>query len=1077
MSTPQPPELRERLNLSRAAIRQPQLTWFFILAIALAGAVAFLKLGQREDPDFTFRAMVIRTFWPGATASQVDQQVTDRLEKKLQEVPHFRRTTSYSKDGESFIILELQDHSPAKEVSQIWYQVRKKLGDIGRDLPPEVIGPFYNDEFGDVFGSIYAFTGDGFSLAELRRIVDDTRREILRVPDVGKAELVGVQDEKIFIEISPQKLASLSLDPNLIINQLQAQNAISPAGSLEGQSWRVPLRVEGQFDSVAAVRDLVLNVNNNSVRLGDIAEIKRGFQDPPVFSMRFKGKPAIGLAVSMVPKGDVIKLGENLHNTIERVKKTLPLGIEVGQVSDQPRIVSSAVGLFTRSLSEAVLIVLAVSFVTLGLRAGSVVALTIPFVMAATFLAMYLFGIDLHRISTGALIIALGLLVDDAMISVEMMARKIEEGVDKFRAATLAYSTTAFPMLTGTLITVSGFLPIATAKSSTGEYTFGIFSVTTIALLISWVAAVIVTPMIGMWLLKSHRGTEHTSMWRTVFARRSGKPSKGAVPAPVQVNETFDTRGYRTLRKVIEVCMRFKWVTLALTVAAFVLGAAGMGLTEKQFFPTSDRAELIVDLWLPEGSSYRATELEAKRLEAILSKDQDLSSYVTYIGSGSPRFYLAFDQQLFRTNFAQVIALSPDVGAAARAVKHIRAVLDTDFPGVRGRVYQVPIGPPVSYPIQFRVMGDDIAQLKKTADEVATVMRANRHTDNVNIDWGDRVPVLRVEIDQAKARALGVSSLTVSRTLAANLSGATIGQYRENDRLIDVALRAPIRERVDPARLGELQIATATGRYVPLSQVADVREQMDEPIIWRRNRELTLTVRSDIVSGVQAPDVTAEISPLLDPIRAKLPPNTHIEIGGAFEENTKAQDSIAAGMPFVLFIVAALLMIQLRRFSAMFMVLATAPLGIIGVAAALLTFKQPFGFVALLGTIALGGMIMRNTVILIDQIQQDIARGVASWTAIREAAVRRFRPITLTAAAAVLAMIPLTRDVLWGPLAFAIMGGLIIATALTILTVPALYAAWFRVKRDVPVAPRKSPASVKSPRPEPAGGPLGKPAV
>jgi multidrug efflux pump subunit AcrB len=1026
----------ERFNLTAAALREPQLTLFFILAVAIAGITAFFQLGQREDPDFTFRLMVVRAFWPGATAEQVDQQLTDRLERKLQELPFLARAISYSKEGEVLIRIELHDTVNAAETAQLWYQVRKKLNDVKSELPPEVIGPFFNDEFGDVFGSVYAFTGDGFTLAELRRIADDTRQQLLRLPDVAKIELIGVQPEKIFIEISPQKLAALGLDPNLIIDQLRAQNALLPAGAIESAAWRVPLRVDGQFDSVSAVQGLHLAVGGRTIRLGDIAQVQRGYEDPPITGMRYKGKPAIGLAVSMTPRGDVVKLGRNLRAAIARAQSDFPLGIEVGQVSDQPRIVEQAVGLFTSSLGEAILIVLAVSFITLGLRAGSVVALTIPFVIAATFLVMRLSGIDLHRISTGALIIALGLLVDDAMIAVEMMVRKIEEGLSRMQAATIAYSTTAFPMLTGTLITCSGFLPIATARSTTGEYTFGIFAVTTLALVISWFAAVLVTPLLGTWLLREHASPDGNTWWQRLLPQR-WRVEPTATPGH---HEVFDSVFYRALRASIEFAMRRRWLTLAVTVGLFLLGGAGMGLTEKQFFPTSNRAELIIELWLPEGSSYRATEHEARRLEAVLGRDPDLSSYVTYVGNGSPRFYLSLDQQLFRSNFAQVIALAPDLPAAQRALGRVRQALANDFPGVRGRVYQVPIGPPVNYPIQFRVMGDDVPALKQVADEVAAVLRQHPKTENVNIDWGDRVPVLRVEVDQAKARALGVSSLAISRTLAANLSGATIGQYRENDRLIDVVLRAPDNERADPGRLGELQVPTATGQYVALAQVASVGERMEEPILWRRNRTLTFTVRADLLAGVQAPDVSMQINPQLDPIRARMPSGVRIEVGGAYEENARAEASIAAGMPMVAFVVCALLMLQLRRFSAMVMVLATAPLGIVGVAAALLLFQKPFGFVAMLGVIALAGMIMRNTVILVDQIQHDIAAGTPHWEAIREAAVRRFRPITLTAAAAMLAMIPLTRDVLWGPMAYAIMGGLLVATMLTLYAVPALYA-------------------------------------
>ena len=1008
-----------RMNISGAAIRHPQLTVFFLLVIAIAGSMAFMRLGQREDPDFAFRVMVIRSIWPGATTEQVDSQLTDRIEKKLQEVPYFKWTRSYSKPGESLIVLELQDTAPPREVPAIWYQVRKKVADIRASLPAEVVGPFFNDEFGDVFGTIYAFTAEGFSLAELRDIVESVRQDLLRLPDVQKIELVGTVDEKIYVEISPQKLAKLGISPQSIAQQLQAQNLLVPAGTVQGESRAVPLRVSGQFDSLREVQELRLNVGGQVLRLGDAARVWRGYADPPTYTMRFGGAQAIGLAVSMKPNGDVLRLGESLEQEMSRLKADMPLGVKFAKVSDQPRIVRNAVGLFLRALAEALAIVLAVSFITLGARAGAVVALTIPLVLAATFLGMAAFGIDLHRISTGALIIALGLLVDDAMIVVEMMARKLEEGFGRFRAATFAYTSTAFPMLTGTLITAVGFLPIATAKSTTGEYTFAIFAVVTLALLISWIAAVAATPFIGHWLLKDRRSDAH---------------------------EVFDSRFYRGLRALIEFCMRHRWVTILATIVAFGGGVVGMQATEKQFFPSSDRAEILVELWLPEGASYQATETQAKRLEALLSKDPDIATFVGYVGNGSPRYYLALDQQLFRTNFAQFVVLTHDVAGRDRALERIRQVLAEQFPGVRSRALRTPLGPPVNYPIQFRVMGPDPMRLKQIAEQVRTVIAADPHTLDAHPDWGERSPAVRVEVDQDKIRAIGLTSAQIANALGGAVSGAALGTFREADKLIEVVIRAPIEERASLSNLGNLQVTTAQGVSVPVSQVATLREQMEEPIIWRRSRTPTLTVRADLVDGVQAPDVAIRIDPQLDPIRASLEPGYRIEIGGPYEENQKAQDSINAGMPMMLAILLALLMLQLQSFSLTTMVLLTAPLGIIGVASSLLLFDRPFGFVAMLGLIALGGMIMRNTVILVDQIRQDLKEGNPQWQAVRESAVRRFRPICLTAAASVLAMIPLSRDVLWGPMAISIMGGLVGATILTVLFVPALYVAWYRVR-------------------------------
>ena len=1013
-----------RFNLTAAALRHRELTLFFILVIAISGFASYFKLGQREDPDFTFRAMVVRTMWPGATAEQVDRQVTERIEKKLQEVPFFRHTRSYSKPGESLIILELHDTARGQAVADTWYQVRKKIGDIRGTLPEGVVGPFYNDEFGDVFGSIYAFTADGYTHSELRDYVEAARQRLLKLKNVAKIDLVGIQDDRIFIELSQQKLASLGLDAQRIGQALATQNAVVPAGAVNSATHTIPLRVTGELDSVAAVADTRVAVAGRSLRIGDIARVYRDYVDPPISKMYFRGQQAIGLAVSMVKDGDVLKLGEDLDREMAAIHADLPIGIEFAQVSNQPRIVKAAVGDFMRVFLEALAIVLVVSFLSLGLRTGLVVAITIPWVVAATFLGMRYFGIDLHRISTGALIIALGLLVDDAMIAVEMMSRKIEQGLGKLAAAAFAWRSTAFPMLTGTLITAAGFLPIGTAKSATGEYTFGIFAVVGLALLISWVAAVVVTPFLGNLILK---GPQHEHA--------------------IAGHDVFNTRFYHRLRGVLEWCLSHRKLTMLATLGLFALGVVGMGFTEKQFFPNSNRQEVLVELWLPEGSSFAATEKEAKRLEAAIAGDEDVAAWVTYVGNGSPRYFLSLDQQLFRSNFAQTVILSKDLEGRERIVARLRTLLAEEFPGVRARANRVALGPPVSYPLQFRVSGTDIPKIKAIADEVANAMRASKHTLDVNHEWGTRAPMLRVDVDQDKARVLGVTTASVSRALQAAVSGATVAQLRENDRLIDIMLRAPESERDAMERVLAVQVPTASGRYVPVTQVATVREAFEEPIIWRRSRELTLTVRADIVDGVQAPDVANAIDKQLAPLRAKLPVGYRIDIGGSLEESGRAQESINAGMPMMLAVVLAILMIQLQSFSRTFMVLLTAPLGLIGVALALLVFRQPFGFVAMLGTIALGGMIMRNTVILVDQIEQDIRAGEPPWVAIREATVRRFRPIMLTAAAAILAMVPLTRNVLWGPMAFAIMGGLLVATVLTVLFVPALYAAWFRVKK------------------------------
>ncbi|MFZ9786975.1 MAG: efflux RND transporter permease subunit [Burkholderiaceae bacterium] len=1063
---PRTPSQSSVWNLSALALRWPQVSIFFIAVIAIAGAMSYFKLGQREDPDFTFRAMVIRSIWPGASAEQTDQQVTDRIEKKLQEIPYFKHTRSYSRAGESLIVLELLDTAPAAEVPQIWYQVRKKIGDLKGQLPADLVGPFFNDEFGDVFGSIWAFTGDGFSLAELKRHVEQVRQNLLRIPDVSKIELIGVQDEKIYIEVSSSKLAALGLDPGQLITQLQTQNLISPSGVVHGPQLSIPLRISGGFETLDSISKLSIFINGRSLQLSDIARVHRAYQDPPVYTMRYGGKEAIGLAVSMVRRGDVLKLGSNLDAAMLAMQQEWPVGIQAAKVSDQPRLVKKAVGLFMQSLLEAVAIVLAVSFLSLGLRAGGVVALTIPLVLAATFLGMAWFGIDLHRVSTGALIIALGLLVDDAMIVVEMMARKIEEGFDRFAAATYAFQHTAFPMLTGTLITAAGFLPIATAKSSTGEYTFAIFAVVSLALLVSWVAAVLATPFLGYYLLKS----KHDDPIKGQAAAQGGHPNQGQAAqgghadqgqaeaqgghadqgqAEAQAShnsEVFDSGFYRRLRALINWCMRHANLTILATVLSFVLGVFGMAATEKQFFPSSDRAELLVEMWLPEGSSLKATELEAKRLENILLADKQVSTFVSYVGNGSPRYYLSLDQQLYRPNFAQFVILTSDVASRDQVLASLRRQLAEDFPGVRARVFRTPLGPPVAYPIQFRVMGPDPARLKEIAAQVADQVRANPNTVETHIDWGDQSPVLRVEVDQDKARAAAVSTAQIRRAVSSALNGTAIGQYREYDQLIDIVLRSTPDEREQLDRIASIQVTNGFGKSIPLEQLARIEMAMEEPIYWRRSRMPTLTVRADMVDGIQAPDLALAIDAKLGAIKAKLPPDYRVEIGGPFEDNLAAQASINAGMPMMLAIVCALLMLQLRTLGLSLLVLITAPLGIVGVAGALLLFSKPFGFVAMLGTIALGGMIMRNTVILVEQIRIDREQGAPAWQAVRESAVRRFRPIVLTAAAAILAMIPLSRDVLWGPMALAIMGGLLVATVLTLLVVPALYVRFYRVK-------------------------------
>ncbi|MBA3597944.1 MAG: efflux RND transporter permease subunit [Methylibium sp.] len=1039
------PQPSSRFNLSRWALEHPALTRYLMVVLLALGAAAFFQLGQDEDPPFTFRIMVVQVFWPGATAVQVAEQVTDKIERTLQEVPYSDVIRSYTKPGESLTIFQIRDDAPPAEVANVWYQTRKKIGDIRGTLPLGVQGPFFNDEFGDVYGSIYALSADGFTDEELRQYAETLRSRLLRVPDVAKVELFGVQAEKIFVEVSQQRLAQLGLDLTAVLAQLTAQNAVEGAGVLTAAGQTLQVRIGGQFNSVDELRSFPIRAVNetsgaaSSLRLGDIATIQRAYIDPPSVKVRHQGKPVIALGVSMAEGGDIIALGENLDAAAGEIQADLPVGVELSRIQDQPAAVSRSVGEFVKVLFEAIAVVLAVSFIALGLhtrplridlRPGLVVAITIPLVLAITFVTMYYWGVGLHKISLGALIISLGLLVDDAIIAVEMMVRKMEEGYDKARAATFAYEITAMPMLTGTLITAAGFLPIGLAQSTVGEYTFAIFAVTTAALLISWFVSVFFVPYLGTLLLK---------------ARTRDNPD--------EPHELFDTPFYTRFRGLVNWCVEHRWLTIGATVLSFAIGIVGMGSVQQQFFPDSSRPEILVDLWLPEGSSFEATEAVAKRFEARLLDEPGVESVTSWVGSGVPRFYLPLDQVFPQTNVTQAIVLPQSLAVRESLRKRLPALLATEFPEVRGRVKLLPNGPPVPYPVQFRVIGEDADAVRQWADQAKAILSANPNMRGVNDNWNESVKVLRLDIDQDKARALGVTSQAIAQASRTLVSGTTVGQYREGDRLIDIVLRQPVAERDAITDIGNAYVPTAGGRNIPLTQIAEVNFDWEPGVLWREGRQYAVTVQGDVVEGLQGATVTEQVWPELQKLVERMPPGYTIEIAGAVEESSKGQGSIAAGAPLMLFIMFTLLMLQLHSVSRAILVFLTGPLGIAGVAGALILLGQPFGFVALLGVIALIGMIMRNSVILIDQIEQDRASGVPAWTAIVESAVRRFRPIVLTAAAAVLAMIPLSRSVFWGPMAVAIMGGLIVATALTLLALPAMYAAWFRVKRPEQEAP------------------------
>ncbi|GAB3662615.1 efflux RND transporter permease subunit [Ramlibacter alkalitolerans] len=1038
----------ERFNLSRWALQRPALTRYLMIVLMVLGFAAYFQLGQDEDPPFTFRAMVLRVFWPGATAQQVAEQVTDKLERTLQEVPYADIIRSYSKPGEALVILQIKDSSPPGDVPQVWYAARKKIGDMRGTLPAGVVGPFFNDEFGDVFGVIYALEADsGYSYAEVKAFADDARQQLLRVPDVAKVELFGVQDEKVYVEISQKRLAQLGLDFNQVLAQLGQQNAVESAGAVQTPQDVVQVRVGGQFQGVAQLGAMpIRGASGNQLALADIAEVKRGYVDPPQVKVRHGGKEVIALGVSMARGGDIIRLGHSLHTAVGRIDDQLPAGIRLVQVQDQPKAVSTSVNEFVRTLVEAVVIVLGVSFISLGLhrrpgsglplwkrwyvdmRPGLVVAITIPLVMAVTFLAMHYWGIGLHKISLGSLIIALGLLVDDAIIAVEMMVRKIEEGYDKVRAATFAYEVTAMPMLTGTLITATGFLPIGMAKSTVGEYTFAIFAVTVIALVLSWLVSVYFVPYLGTLLLK-------------------------AKPVSAQHQEHFDTAFYRRFRATVDWCVEHRWMTLGATLLTFALGVAGMGKVQQQFFPDSSRPEILVDLWSPEGTAFAASEEVARRFEQRLLAMPDVVDVATWVGSGVPRFYLPLDQVFPQSNVSQLIIQPKDLATRESLRVRLPALLAQEFPEVRARVKLLPNGPPVPYPVQFRVVGPEPLALRERADQVKAVLRESPNTRGVNDNWNEAVKVMRLDVDQAKARALGVSSQSIAQASHTVLSGTTIGQFREGDKLIDIVLRQPQEERNAISDIANAYLPTASGKSIPLTQIARPVFAWEPGVMWREGRDYAITVQSDVIEGQQGATITNELLPKLRKLEAGWPQGYAIQVAGAVEESGKGSSSIATGVPVMLFLTFTLLMIQLQSFSRALLVFLTGPLGIAGVAAALLLSNRPFGFVALLGVIALMGMIQRNSVILIDQIEQDRRRGVPAWDAIVEAAVRRLRPIVLTAAAAVLAMIPLSRSVFWGPMAVAIMGGLVVATLLTLLALPAMYAAWFRVRRDDTAAP------------------------
>ena len=1011
---------KKPFNLSRWAIGHPSIARFLFGLIIVAGALGLMRMGQREDPDFTFRVMVVQAVWPGASLQDMEDQVVNKIERKLQETPHLDFVRSYSRPGSAIITVQVKGDTDAAEVADAFYQVRKKVGDIANELPQGLLGPYFNDEFGDTFITLHSISGDGFSYPELKAFAIQARDMLLTTPGVEKAVILGDQPQVIYIDVSSKALAQRGLTLIDLQNAIKGQNNVDPAGVVDTGTRSVRISVEGDVKRASDIRELRLRAGSQVTRLGDIATVSSGLQDPAQRKYRFDGHDSVQIGVVMARGFKVTDVGAAVEDTYKRFEASLPYGVSVDQIANQPQVVTDAISEFMHALGEALVIVLAVSFLSIGWRSGLVIAIAIPLVLAATFAIMYELGIDLQRISLGALIIALGLLVDDAMIVVELMERKLEEGLEKLDAASFAYSSTAFPMLTGTLITTAGFIPVGFAASAAGEYVRSLFYVVGIALIVSWFVAVYFTPWLGYMILKQrrHAGEHH---------------------------DVFGTRFYRRLRGTIGWAVRHRLIVLTLTLATFATSLWSFQFIPQNFFPQSERPEILVDLWLPEGTSIKEVETQAKALEAKMMDDTDKKFIATYIGEGAPRFFLPLDQQLTNPNFAQLLVMANDEPARERLIVKLRSVLAQDFPSIRAKVDRLFLGPPTGWPVQMRVMGPDRQEVRKIADQVKARFTADPILGAVHDDWLEPVPAMKLVIDQDRARALGVTSQRVRQVLQTAMSGAPLDTFRDGEETVSIVAREPDANRSLLSAVDSVYVPTDFGGFVPVSQIAKVLPVMEQGIEWRRDRLPTISVRATLPDGVQSNDVVTKLYNNMKDLRASLPTGYKVEIQGGAEDSAESQASIAAKAPIMLAIIVVLLMIQLQHFGKAMLVLATGPLGLIGAAAALLLFQAPFGFVAILGVIALAGIIMRNSVILVDQIEQDLANGHDGVTSIVESAVRRFRPIVLTAAAAVLALIPLTGEVFWAPMAIAMMGGVIAATVLTLTFLPALYALVFRI--------------------------------
>jgi multidrug efflux pump subunit AcrB len=1024
-------------NLTEWALGHRAIVLFLILVIAVGGVLGFTKLGQLEDPNFSVPSMTAIVIWPGASAQQMQDEVLNRMEKKFEQLDHFEKVKTYARQGYGGMTITVAGGTSKADQLEAWYQARKKFSDIKLELPEEVAGPIFNDEYGDVTGLLYAVKGDGVSHAELSDVAEDIKRRLLKVPMVKKVDLYGKQAKKVYVEFSHQRLAALGITPLAIAESLRNQNEVLPAGSIDTRGDRVLVRVSGQFASEQDIRNVPVTAGGRTIKLGDFTTITRGYEDPPMYTVRHNGQQVLMLGITMTNDGNIVQLGRAIESAVAKLQAELPYGVELERVADQPTVVAESVWEFERSLLEALAIVLAVCLLSLGWRTGIVVGLSVPIVLGVVALVMLMAGWSLERVSLGSLIIALGLLVDDGIIAVEMMVVKMEAGWDRLKAAAFSYESTAMPRLTGALITVAAFMPIGFAQSTTGEYAGGIFWIVGTAVIFSWVVSGIITPYLAVNMLPKEFGKGH----------HHGDP--------------YDTPFYRKLRRLIDLAIERRWWVIGATVAAFAASVYGARFVPQQFFPNSSRPELVVELTLKEGASFAATTEQVKKMESVLAKDEDIRFFTAYTGAGQPRFYLSLNPELPNPGYAVFIVMTRDTEARERVRSRLMASVNEQFPEVWVRVTRLELGPPVGFPVQFRVVGPDTQVVRRIAREVEAVVASSPKVRDVQLDWNDPVRTLKVDLDQDKARVLGLAPADVALVTQTVMNGATLSHLREREDLIDIVARAVPSERLDLDTLKDVNIFTRQGTVVPLSQVARVRYELEEPVLWRRNRDMAITVRADVRDGEQGVSVTQSIRPLLKDIEATLPFGYRIDVGGAVEESDKANQALAAVFPAMLVTILTILMLQLQSFSRMFMVFLTAPLGLIGVVAALLMFNAPLGFVAILGVTALSGMIMRNSVILVDQVQAEMAEGRDPWNAVLEAAVHRTRPVALTAAATVLAMIPLTRSIFWGPMAIAIMGGLTVATILTIFFVPALYAAWFRVKREL--APPPPLAAVPAP--------------